>query len=155
MIVMADIAYVNLCPKTPSYSTIIQLDEKVRKIGLLKDGDSPIFMAPPSLCAAYSLLLVICLSLTVLSLALIYLHRTFYVRALTGHLEDPFQSEYSPSVHAVLRSAREAVTWLQYVMQQAPAMCARLPAFWNIGLNAAVSRIHDTYEPSRLTRSYR
>lgn len=67
-----------------------------------------------------------------------YLHRTFYVRALTKHPDGPFRSEYAPSVYAVLRGARETITWLQNAVSQAPAMCARLAQFWNMGLNAAV-----------------
>jgi predicted 2-oxoglutarate/Fe(II)-dependent dioxygenase YbiX len=67
-----------------------------------------------------------------------YLHRTFYVRALTKHPDNPFKSEYAHSVYAVLRGARETITWLRNAVRQAPAMVARLAQFWNMGLNAAV-----------------
>lgn len=67
-----------------------------------------------------------------------HLHRAFYLRALLDDPEDPFKSPYHLSVHAVLRGARETMIWLQAIVLQAPALCARLPTHWNLALQVAV-----------------
>jgi hypothetical protein len=67
-----------------------------------------------------------------------YLHRGFYARALAQTV-DPFLSEWSHSVNAVIRSARETITWLQIIVRAAPATCAKMHYIWSIALNAAVS----------------
>jgi hypothetical protein len=54
------------------------------------------------------------------------------------HSDDPFKSEYAYSVRAVLRSARDAVKWLQAVIREAPAMCARIHYIWSIAMAVTV-----------------
>lgn len=49
MTVVADIAHANLCLDPPSYADILQLDERVRIIGALRDEDEPLIRPPPSM----------------------------------------------------------------------------------------------------------
>jgi hypothetical protein len=70
---------------------------------------------------------------------MLYLHRAFFARAVLKHPDDPLKSEYAYSFQAVLRSARDTIAWLEVIMRQAPAMCARIHYVWNIAASAAVS----------------
>jgi hypothetical protein len=78
--------------------------------------------------------------LIVLFAVLLYLHRAFFARALIQNPDDPFKSEYSYSVHAVLRNARVIIYWLNAAVRRAPALCARMHYMWSIGLTAAVRK---------------
>jgi hypothetical protein len=49
MTVVADIARANLCLDPPNYPDILQLDERVRIIGALRDEDEPLIRPPPSM----------------------------------------------------------------------------------------------------------
>jgi hypothetical protein len=70
-----------------------------------------------------------------------YLHRAFYVRALKQHGEDPHQSEYYYSYNAVLRAARDTLSWANAVVCRSPAMCARFHWIWSLAVTATVIQL--------------
>jgi hypothetical protein len=71
---------------------------------------------------------------------LVLLHRAFYANALIQHGDDLCQSEYYYSVQAILRSARDTLSWAEAIIHQSPAMCARLYWIWSILVTSTVSR---------------
>jgi hypothetical protein len=135
----AEISFVIQSLTPPAYSRIMHLDEKVRGLFASPDLDrvKPALVPPSSMST--SDLLSCPLSFISRSFGVhIYLHRAFFLRALTEHPDDPLKSEYSSSVHAALRGAREIFLWTGALLEVNPASCARLHYVWAIALAAAV-----------------
>ncbi|PFH53341.1 hypothetical protein AMATHDRAFT_55245 [Amanita thiersii Skay4041] len=113
------------------YSDVLDLDKRIRDFSIpspVRNGQSrALFMQKGSLSTA-------------LEAVLLQLHRTFFIRALSGP-EEAFnrRHKYAPSVVAVFLSASRMVATVQDLYEQEPRLTARLLGYWSNVFSAAVA----------------
>ncbi|CDO73245.1 hypothetical protein BN946_scf185008.g7 [Trametes cinnabarina] len=120
--------------KTPTYSTVLQLDRKLRG-----------FAVPPSLQIAgfgnsesrvggyYESVPLILQRHLVLALResnLLYMHRGFFARAISDHPKDPLGSPYGGSFIAAYRSAGSLVALVRNIHSQLKELSERMWFLW-------------------------
>jgi hypothetical protein len=138
-LLMADVSYASW-QKPRSYADIMNLDERIRRMSRMVPSDSkPAAIPPTSTCMLRLLQLAI---RTYLPSVLLPIHRPFFDCALADHPKNPLLSEYAPSVHAVLRGARDSLQWLVFLMDENVSACSRLHHMWNTAFAAVVSFTH-------------
>ncbi|KAF8340767.1 hypothetical protein F5887DRAFT_439676 [Amanita rubescens] len=113
------------------YAVVLELDKRIRDFSMpmpLRKGQSrALFLQKGSLSAA-------------LEAVLLQLHRTFFIRALSGP-EEAFnrRHKYAPSVVAVFLSASRMVATIQDLFQREPQLTARLLGYWSNAFSSAVA----------------
>ncbi|OSD02999.1 hypothetical protein PYCCODRAFT_1477291 [Trametes coccinea BRFM310] len=120
--------------KTPTYSTVLQLDRKLRG-----------FTVPPSLQIAgfgnsesrvgsyyesVPLILQRHLVLAIRESNLLYMHRGFFARAISDHPKDPLGSPYGGSFIAAYRSAGSLVALVRNIHSQLKELSERMWFLW-------------------------
>jgi hypothetical protein len=128
--------------KTPTYATVLQLDRKLRA-----------FPVPPNLQVAgfgnsspsesrhqesVSLILQRHIVLALREMNLLYLHRSFFARAVTDHPKDPLGSPYGTSVIAAYRSAGSLVALMRNLHTQLKELSERLWFLWTHMFSCAI-----------------
>jgi len=128
--------------KTPTYATVLQLDRKLRA-----------FPVPPNLQVAgfgnscpsesrhhesVSLILQRHIVLAIREMNLLYLHRSFFARALTDHPKDPLGSPYGTSVIAAYRSAGSLVALMRNLHTQLKEPSERMWFLWTHMFSCAI-----------------
>ncbi|KAG0709151.1 fungal-specific transcription factor domain-containing protein [Suillus ampliporus] len=129
--------------KTPTYATVLQLDRKLRA-----------FPVPPALQVAgfgastgptdtqYSESVMLMLQrhivLAVREMNLLYLHRSFFARAVTDHPKDPLGSPYGTSVIAAYRSAGSLVALMRNLHTQLKEPSERIWFLWGHMFSCAI-----------------
>lgn len=129
--------------KTPTYATVLQLDRKLRA-----------FPVPPALQVAgfgsstgtadthYSdsvmLLLQRHIVLAIREMNLLYLHRSFFARAVTDHPKDPLGSPFGTSVIAAYRSAGSLVALMRNLHTQLKEPSERIWFLWGHLFSCAI-----------------
>ncbi|TFY72315.1 hypothetical protein EVG20_g695 [Dentipellis fragilis] len=104
--------------KTPTYATILQLDRKLRacavpevlQIAGFGNSSEPRLGAYPE---SVPLILQRHIVLAIREMNLLYMHRSFFARALSDHPKDPLGSPYGTSVIAAYRSAGSLVALMR------------------------------------------
>ncbi|KIM44896.1 hypothetical protein M413DRAFT_442869 [Hebeloma cylindrosporum] len=120
--------------KMPTYATILQLDRKLRA-----------FPVPPVLQVAgfgsseprqggypdsVALTLQRHIVLAIREMSLLYLHRSFFARAISDHPKDPLGSPYGTSVIAAYRSAGSLVAMMRNLHTQLKEPSERIWFLW-------------------------
>ncbi|KAF8899636.1 fungal-specific transcription factor domain-containing protein [Gymnopilus junonius] len=120
--------------KMPTYATVLQLDRKLRA-----------FPVPPILQVAgfgnsqprqggYPDTIMLTLQrhivLAIREMNLLYLHRSFFARAISDHPKDPLGSPYGTSVIAAYRSAGSLVAMMRNLYTQLQEPCERMWFLW-------------------------
>ncbi|KAG1742635.1 uncharacterized protein EDB91DRAFT_1051663, partial [Suillus paluster] len=124
--------------KTPTYSTILELDRKIR--------DFPI---PPHLqprcdgneTLTESAILVLVqrhFLLTNKETTLLNIHRRYFTQALEDQPNDLLKHKYGPSVMAMYRSAWRVIESHSHAVRRIPNAIERLSLFWSHALSAAI-----------------
>ncbi|KAF8141711.1 fungal-specific transcription factor domain-containing protein [Boletus edulis] len=127
--------------KTPTYATVLQLDRKLRA-----------FPVPPNLQVAgfgnsspsesrqesVTLILQRHIVLALREMNLLYLHRSFFARAVTDHPKDPLGSPYGTSVIAAYRSAGSLVALMRNLHTQLKELSERLWFLWTHMFSCAI-----------------
>jgi hypothetical protein len=126
--------------KFPPYATVIQLDRKMRA-----------FPVPPLLqvsCYAHAsngsagdspmLILQRHIVLAIRETSLLYLHRSFFARAISDHPNDPLGSPYGASVLAAYRSAGALVALMRNLHNQLKEPTERLWWLWTHMFSCAI-----------------
>ncbi|KAH6916246.1 fungal-specific transcription factor domain-containing protein [Coprinopsis sp. MPI-PUGE-AT-0042] len=129
--------------KTPTYSTVIQLDRKMRA-----------FPVPPILQVAgfgndgtgsrgpgqdtVQLTLQRHIVLAIREMNLLYLHRSFFARAMSDHPKDPLGSPYGTSVIAAYRSAGSLVALMRNLHNQLKEPSERMWFLWTHMFSCAI-----------------
>ncbi|KAG9312894.1 hypothetical protein JVU11DRAFT_6327 [Chiua virens] len=128
--------------KTPTYATVLQLDRKLRA-----------FPVPPNLQVAgfgnsspidsrhqesVSLILQRHIVLAIREMNLLYLHRSFFARAVTDHPKDPLGSPYGTSVIAAYRSAGSLVALMRNLHTQLKEPSERMWFLWTHMFSSAI-----------------
>ncbi|KAJ7224484.1 fungal-specific transcription factor domain-containing protein, partial [Mycena pura] len=128
--------------KTPTYATVLQLDRKMRA-----------FPVPPILQVAgfgnsepraggfpetIMLTLQRHIVLAIREMNLLYLHRSFFARAISDHPKDPLGSPYGTSVIAAYRSAGSLVALMRNLHSQLKEASERIWFLWTHMFSCAI-----------------
>ncbi|KAG1831964.1 hypothetical protein DFJ58DRAFT_719530 [Suillus subalutaceus] len=124
--------------KTPTYSTILELDRKIRD-----------FPVPPHLqprCdgngtlpnAAILTQVQMSILLTNKETTLLNIHRRYFTQALEDQPSDLLKHKYGPSVMAMYRSAWRVIEGHSHAVRRIPQAIERLGLFWSHALSAAI-----------------
>lgn len=139
--------------RVPKYSTIIELDRKVRDMELPKYAQrAPLEGAGLAEAMKYymplnyrnfsELLAPLASSgyliLTEHDLVLVYIHRCFFAEAVSNNPTNPMQSQYAPSFLAGYRSACEILSNLRVQFDLFPAQMARFWVLWTHAFSSSV-----------------
>ncbi|KAJ7179896.1 fungal-specific transcription factor domain-containing protein [Mycena crocata] len=125
-----------LTAESPTYETILELDRLVRAKTL-----------PPYLNVFLGREDANCTPLTYMrgcllgqfrSIALLYIHRTFFAQAMLDHPVNPLRSPYAPSFLAAYRCASAIVKSTLAHFERFPELCCRWWGIWTHLFSAAV-----------------
>lgn len=127
--------------KTPTYNTVHQLDRKLRAFpvppilqvaGFGSDPHQGVF--PESLALTLQRHVVLAIRET----NLLYLHRSFFARAISDHPKDPLGSPYGASVIAAYRSAGSLVALMGNLHAQLKEPSERIWFLWTHMFSCAI-----------------
>ncbi|KAF8582521.1 hypothetical protein K439DRAFT_1635174 [Ramaria rubella] len=131
--------------KTANYVTILDLDRKVRdqEVAPLIEFDATRAPGDPIFDLTGSSLGVTMQKFMIVAwphLTLLYLHRGYFVRALSDHqpTQDLLESRYAPSVLAIFRTSCVIIAMLQAVERVNGELAKRFWLYWCHGLAAAI-----------------
>ncbi|KAI9458513.1 hypothetical protein HD554DRAFT_2029584 [Boletus coccyginus] len=119
--------------RVPKYSTIIELDRKVRDMELPKYAQrAPLEGAGLAEAMKYYM------PLNYRNFILVYIHRCFFAEAVSNNPTNPMQSQYAPSFLAGYRSACEILSNLRVQFDLFPAQIARFWVLWTHAFSSSV-----------------
>lgn len=132
--------------KVPSYSTVLQLGRKLHAfpvpaiLQIAGFGSGP--DAATNNTVAYpesvSLMLQRHIVLAIREMNLLYMHRSFFARALSEHPKDPLGSPYGASVIAAYRSAGSLVALMRNLHSQLTELTERIFFLWGHMFSCAI-----------------
>lgn len=147
--------------KTPTYSTVLQLDRKLRAFpvpqllqiagfGSTESRGGSSYESIPLILQRHVVLAVresreynnvipvICIDYVS---DLLYMHRGFYARAISDHPKDPLGSPYGSSFIAAYRSAGSLVALVRNIHSQLKELTERMWFLWTHLFSCSVSII--------------
>ncbi|KAG8220860.1 hypothetical protein J3R82DRAFT_2355 [Butyriboletus roseoflavus] len=128
--------------KTPTYATVLQLDRKLRAFPVPSNLQVAGFgnSSPPESHhqESVSLILQRHIVLAIREMNLLYLHRSFFARAVTDHPKDPLGSPYGTSVIAAYRSAGSLVALMRNLHAQLKEPSERMWFLWTHMFSCAI-----------------
>ncbi|KAI0321021.1 fungal-specific transcription factor domain-containing protein [Amylostereum chailletii] len=122
--------------KTPTYATILQLDRKLRAITvppalqIAGFGNSSTDGRAGTYPESVPLILQRHIVLAIREMNLLYMHRSFFARALGDHPKDPLGSPYGSSVIAAYRSAGSLIALVRNLHSQLKEASERMWFLW-------------------------
>ncbi|KAI0629186.1 fungal-specific transcription factor domain-containing protein [Trametes polyzona] len=120
--------------KTPTYSTVLQLDRKLRGFAVPAALQIAGFGNSESRAGSYYESVPLILQRhTVLAIResnLLYMHRGFFARAISDHPKDPLGSPYGGSFIAAYRSAGSLVALVRNIHSQLKDLSERMWFLW-------------------------
>ncbi|KDQ61622.1 hypothetical protein JAAARDRAFT_204099 [Jaapia argillacea MUCL 33604] len=122
--------------KAPTYATVLQLDRKLRAflvpnvLQMAGFGTSQPEMRPDSYPQSVPLMLQRHVVLAIREMNLLYMHRSFFARALSDHPKDPLGSPFGTSVIAAYRSAGSLVALMRNLHSQVSDVASRIWFLW-------------------------
>ncbi|KIJ54545.1 hypothetical protein M422DRAFT_24494 [Sphaerobolus stellatus SS14] len=128
---LSQVARATLGVKSIAYSTILALDRKIRDSHALKipcngaSGQNELGAATVSLTFQRFMLKAHG------EMALLYLHRRFFARAVTNYPTDILHCPFGPSVLAIYRSASSYISLMRDLCSLQPELPSRFVIFWN------------------------
>ncbi|KAL0060885.1 hypothetical protein AAF712_012349 [Marasmius tenuissimus] len=128
--------------KTPTYATVLQLDRKLRAfpvpsvLQVVGFGNTEPQM--PGVSETVMLTLQRHIVLAIREMNLLYLHRSFFARAISDHPKDPLGSPYGTSVIAAYRSAGSLVALMRNLHSQLKDPSERLWFLWTHMFSCAI-----------------
>ncbi|KAH9935858.1 uncharacterized protein BXZ73DRAFT_45387 [Epithele typhae] len=120
--------------KTPTYSTVLQLDRKLRgfpvpaSLQIAGFGNSESRVG--NFYESVPLILQRHLVLAIRESNLLYMHRGFFARAISDHPKDPLGSPYGGSFIAAYRSAGSLVALVRNIHSQLKELTERMWFLW-------------------------
>ncbi|PPQ65877.1 hypothetical protein CVT24_011208 [Panaeolus cyanescens] len=129
--------------KTPTYATVLQLDRKLRAFpvppilqvagfGNMEPRQGGPFPDTPALILQRHVVLAL------REMNLLYLHRSFFARAISDHPKDPLGSPYGTSVIAAYRSAGSLVAMMRNLHSQLKDPSERIWFLWTHMFSCAI-----------------
>jgi len=134
--IYASVVEIMLSAKAPSYTTVLDLDRKIRQISL---PQVKLYLRPdddgyndPSLCMKSYMMS------HYRSLTMIHIHRTFFAQALLDNPTNPLSSPYAPSFLAANRCASILLKSFIHHHERCGALCGRFWGMWTHAFSASV-----------------
>ncbi|RDB15834.1 putative transcriptional regulatory protein C1F7.11c [Hypsizygus marmoreus] len=128
--------------KMPTYATVLQLDRKMRAFPvpplLQVAGFGSSETRPGGFPETIMLTLQRHIVLAIREMNLLYLHRSFFARAISDHPKDPLGSPYGTSVIAAYRSAGSLVALMRNLHTQLHEPSERLWFLWTHMFSCAI-----------------
>ncbi|KII85775.1 hypothetical protein PLICRDRAFT_56260 [Plicaturopsis crispa FD-325 SS-3] len=128
--------------RTPTYTTILQLDRKVRLFPvppiLQIAGFGSSQPRPGGFPESVALTLQRHIVLALREMNLLYLHRSFFARAVSDHPKDPLGSPYGTSVIAAYRSAGSLIALMRNLHAQLKEPSERMWFLWTHMFSCAI-----------------
>ncbi|KAF8998591.1 hypothetical protein BDQ17DRAFT_1362076 [Cyathus striatus] len=119
--------------KMPTYATVLQLDRKMRAF--------PVPLSEPR-AGGFPETIMLTLQrhivLAIREMNLLYLHRSFFARAISDHPKDPLGSPYGTSVIAAYRSAGSLVALMRNLYTQLKEPSERMWFLWTHMFSCAI-----------------
>ncbi|KAJ7054174.1 fungal-specific transcription factor domain-containing protein [Mycena amicta] len=127
---VADVTARTLTTDPPSYTTIMELDKKVREFPLppLDDADADDVGASLQRCVLEH----------IRETVLMYIHRSFFAQAIIEQPVNPLKSTYAPSFLAAYRASATILKSVRDQFAVMPNACARFWTMWTFAFSAAV-----------------
>lgn len=126
---VAEVTARTLTAEAPSYSTIMELDRKVREFPL------PTGMAEKNdLGTSFQR----CVLDHIRETVLMYIHRSFFAQAIIEQPVNPLKSTYAPSFLAAYRSSATILKSVREQFTMWPNSCAKFWTMWTFAFSAAV-----------------
>ncbi|KAI0091551.1 fungal-specific transcription factor domain-containing protein [Irpex rosettiformis] len=125
-----------LSAKAPTYEHVLDLDRRIRQTTLpavklyLKPDEQD--YANPALCMKGWLMSQF------RSIAMIYIHRTFFAQALLDNPDNPLSSPYAPSFLAANRCASVLIKSFIHHFERCPDLCGRFWGIWTHTFSACI-----------------
>ncbi|KAI0080184.1 hypothetical protein K474DRAFT_1590475 [Panus rudis PR-1116 ss-1] len=122
--------------KMPTYSTVLQLDRKLRAfpvpplLQIAGFGNGNAEARPGPSIESIPLILQRHVVLAIRESNLLYMHRGFYARAISDHPRDPLGSPYGSSFIAAYRSAGSLVALVRNIHSQLKELTERMWFLW-------------------------
>lgn len=123
---MGAVLEVTLGTKAPNYKTILELDRKIREIYLPPALDYFLRSNPdevglnPAMKGGYPIV--------VRATCLLYIHKSYFARALIDYPEDPLRSPYAASFLATARCSSVIIRTNGNHIRKVPELCMRFGA---------------------------
>ncbi|KXN83523.1 hypothetical protein AN958_01347, partial [Leucoagaricus sp. SymC.cos] len=128
---VAEVTSRTLTAEAPSYTTIMELDRKVREFPLPEGLSNP---PKNDLAASFRRCVLDHIKETVL----MYIHRSFFAQAIIDQPLNPLKSAYAPSFTASYRAASTILTSVKEQFALFPNSCSRFWTMWTFAFTAAV-----------------
>ncbi|KAK7052073.1 Zn(2)-C6 fungal-type domain-containing protein [Favolaschia claudopus] len=128
---VAEVTSRTLTAEAPSYSTIMELDRKVREFPVPSVFDDAL---PEDVGAS----LQRCVLEHVRETVLMYIHRSFFAQAIIEQPMNPLKSTYAPSFLAAYRSSATILKSVREQYAVMPNACGRFWTMWTFAFTAAV-----------------
>ncbi|KAJ7507700.1 fungal-specific transcription factor domain-containing protein [Mycena galericulata] len=125
-----------LTAESPSYETILELDRLVRAKTL--PAYLNVFLGREDENCTPSVYMQGCLLGQFRSVALLYIHRTFFAQAMLDHPVNPLRSPYAPSFLAAYRCASGMIKANLNHFERFPELCCRWWVVWTHLFSAAI-----------------
>ncbi|KAJ7623437.1 fungal-specific transcription factor domain-containing protein [Roridomyces roridus] len=128
--------------KTPTYATVLQLDRKMRAFPVPPILQVAGFGSSEPRSSGYPETIMLTLQrhivLAIREMNLLYLHRSFFARAISDHPKDPLGSPYGTSVIAAYRSAGSLVALMRNLHSQLKEPSERIWFLWTHMFSCAI-----------------
>ncbi|KAF4619863.1 hypothetical protein D9613_005134 [Agrocybe pediades] len=134
--IFASVIELTLTAEAPQYSTILDLDRKVREKTFFPHLNA--FNTADNEDMTPSVYMKRCLLGQYRSITLLYLHRSFFAQAMLDHPANPLQSPYSPSFLAAYRCASGVIKASLNHYDRFPELCGRWWGIWTHLFSAAI-----------------
>ncbi|KAJ7276302.1 hypothetical protein B0H12DRAFT_13960 [Mycena haematopus] len=125
-----------LTAESPTYETVLELDRLVRAKTL--PAYLNVFLGREDENCTPSVYMRGCLLGQYRTIALLYIHRTFFARAMLDHPVNPLRSPYAPSFLAAYRCASGMIKANLNHFERFPELCCRWCILWNHLFSAAI-----------------
>ncbi|KAJ7129786.1 fungal-specific transcription factor domain-containing protein [Mycena epipterygia] len=125
-----------LTAEAPTYETVLELDRLVRAKTL--PAYLNVFLGREDENCTPSIYMRGCLLGQFRSVALVYIHRTFFAQAMLDHPVNPLRSPYAPSFLAAYRCASGMIKANLNHFERFPELCCRWWVVWTHLFSAAI-----------------
>ncbi|KAF8639464.1 hypothetical protein AX16_010317, partial [Volvariella volvacea WC 439] len=134
--IICSVTELTLTAQPPSYQTVLELDRKLRAKVLPPHLN--VFLSTEDASCTPSVYMRGCLLGQFRTIALLYLHRSFFAQAMLDYPSNPLKSPYSPSFLAAYRCASGVIKLNLNHFDRYPELCCRWWSIWTHLFSAAI-----------------
>ncbi|KII91821.1 hypothetical protein PLICRDRAFT_38677 [Plicaturopsis crispa FD-325 SS-3] len=120
-----------LTAKPPSYRVVMEIDRKIREFAATSSYAIPVSGNTPTMMLSF-------IRSHYEELIMLFLHRSFFARAMVDHPSNPSASLYSHSFHTTYKSACVIIETTRTKFYEHPLLLSRIWRVWTICFSAVV-----------------